>query len=125
LGFGKKNKGDTNDGFGMLPDHMRAGLKSKTLSAFLRHGGLKHLTTAKAFQKDDDVELAVAPRTLPNWCHYPPPKVIGVWTERCDELVHITSIIANALSKPVGTFVASGIVEEQRQNDSCAMQKAY
>jgi hypothetical protein len=47
------------------------------------------------------------------WC------LIGVWTERCDKLVHITSIIAKALSKPLGTFVASGIVEKQRQNDSC------
>ena len=44
---------------------------------YLRHGGLKHLTTAKPVQKDDDVESTVAPRTPPNWCQYPPPKLIG------------------------------------------------
>jgi hypothetical protein len=38
---------------------------------------LKHLTTAKPVQKDDDVESEVAPRTLPNWCQYPLPKLIG------------------------------------------------
>ena len=141
-----KNKGDTNDGIGMRPDHVRAGLESKTPSAFLHfpikrtkaianragapilmnlsHGGLKHLTTTKAFQKDDDVESAVAPRTLPNWCQYRFKKLIGVWTERCDKLVHITSIIAKAFSKPVGTFVASCIVERQGRNDSCATQTA-
>jgi hypothetical protein len=69
LVFGKKNKGDSDDGFGLLPEHVRAGLKSRTPTAFLRfpikrtneilnragapilmylrHGGLKHLTTAK------------------------------------------------------------------------------
>jgi hypothetical protein len=43
----------------------------------LRHGGLKHFTTAKPVQEDDDVESAVAPRMLPYWCQYPPPKLIG------------------------------------------------
>ena len=44
---------------------------------YLRRGGLKHLTTAKLVQKDDEMESEVAPRTLPNWCQYPPPKLIG------------------------------------------------
>jgi hypothetical protein len=39
--------------------------------------------------------------------------LIGVWTERCGELVHIASTIAKAFSKPVGTFVASGIIEKK------------
>jgi hypothetical protein len=36
IGFQQKNKGDTDDGFGLLPEHVRAGLESKTLSLFLR-----------------------------------------------------------------------------------------
>ena len=99
IGFWPKNKGETNDGFGMLPDHVRDGLELKTPSLLLHfpikrtkaianragspilmhlsHGGLKHLTTKKAFQKDDDVGSAVASRTLPNWCQYRPKKLTG------------------------------------------------
>jgi hypothetical protein len=35
IGFWQKNKGDTDDGFRLLPEHVRAGLKSKILSACL------------------------------------------------------------------------------------------
>jgi hypothetical protein len=35
IGFQQKNKGDSDDGFGLLPEHVRAGLKSKILSACL------------------------------------------------------------------------------------------
>jgi hypothetical protein len=34
--FWQKNKGNSDDGFGLLPEHVRAGLESKTPSAFLR-----------------------------------------------------------------------------------------
>jgi hypothetical protein len=36
IGFRQKNKGDSDDGFGLLPEHVRAGLESRTPSAFLR-----------------------------------------------------------------------------------------
>jgi hypothetical protein len=36
IGFQQKNKGDSDDGFGLLPEHVIAGLKSRTPSAFLR-----------------------------------------------------------------------------------------
>jgi hypothetical protein len=36
IGFWQKNKGDSDDCFGLLPEHVRAGLKSRTPSAFLR-----------------------------------------------------------------------------------------
>jgi hypothetical protein len=77
---------------------VRAGLESKTPSAFLHipikrtkaiayrssapilmhlcQGGVKHLNARKPTTKDD-VESALAPRVLPNWCQYPPLKLIG------------------------------------------------
>jgi hypothetical protein len=36
IGFRQKNNGDSDDGFGLLPEHVRAGLESRTPSAFLR-----------------------------------------------------------------------------------------
>ena len=51
--------------------------------------------------------------------------LIGVWTGRCGSVVCITPLLQKALSKPVGTFVASRIVDKQRRNGLCALQRAY
>ncbi len=103
IGFRQINKGERNDGYGLLPEHVRNGLEAKSASAFwrfpsseslgaenqartpilmhLRPGGLKHVTSAKANSKQAEQEASegktLAPRTLPNWCQYPPPKLKG------------------------------------------------
>ena len=103
IGFRQINKGERNDGYGLLPEHVCNGLEAQSESAFLcfpmpesllgksqarapilmhlRPGGLKHVTSSKATtNKSDQDEIegkTLAPRTLPYWCQYPPPKLKG------------------------------------------------
>ncbi len=104
IGFRQINKGERNDGYGLLPEHVRLGLEAQSESAFLRSfptseslvaesqartpilmhlrsGGLKHVSSAKAISnKTTGVESEskiLAPRTTPYWCQYPPPQLKG------------------------------------------------
>ena len=103
IGFRQRNKGDTDDGFGILPEHLRTGLASSEPSAFLRfpikptkttaigplkapflmhlpHCGLRHLTNRKlrTFTEDKQGEAnEITLSGIPFWCQYPPPKLMG------------------------------------------------
>ncbi len=101
IGFCQINKSDTDDGFEMLPEHMRTGLEKQEPSPFLRfpsrepnqsqrtlkapilmhlcYCGLKHLTALKLSSnpKDTNLETEVVPREFPYWCQYPPPRLVG------------------------------------------------
>jgi hypothetical protein len=70
IGFHQINKGERNDGYGLLPEHVRNGLEAQSEPAFLHFpsseslgaenqarapilmhlcpGGLKHVTSAKS-----------------------------------------------------------------------------
>ena len=102
VGFRQKNKSETDDGFGMLPEHLQIGLETKTPTAFLRfnvgdtkkttstplkapilmhlpHGGLKHLTKPKPAKetKDGGSATDVTLKGYPLWCQYPPQRLLG------------------------------------------------
>jgi hypothetical protein len=46
----------------------------------LRHGELRRITNAKSTDENEVAMegMEVAPRTRPDWCQYPPPRLIGV-----------------------------------------------
>jgi hypothetical protein len=103
IGFRCLNKkNEVNDGYALLPNHVRTGLESSPpVSAFLqfpnsdplqkdhqgqapflmhlRHGALKHVKGEKKKEKAPDAKPStkVAERGDPMWCQYPPPRLAG------------------------------------------------
>ena len=101
IGFRHINKTDRDDGFDLLPEHVKTGVESTTPSAFFRspiqennstvepmkapffmhlsHDGLRHFASTKSAANvaDRGVPMEVAPRTTLFWCQYPPPRLIG------------------------------------------------
>jgi hypothetical protein len=81
----------------------------------LRHGELKHLTTAKPSddkKMDSGAGMHVALRVLPNWCQYPPPRLIGggqlVYKQKDAESLFSSLPL---MRKFIGAIVACGYFE--------------
>ncbi len=139
IGFRQINKSDTDDGFEMLPEHIRTGLEKQEPSPFLRfpsrepnqsqralkapilmrlrHCGLKHVTALKPSSnpKDTNLETEVAPREVPYWCQYPPPRLVGggrlvYWQKDADSLFAQLPL----LRKLFPVSAAFGFLETQR-----------
>ncbi len=100
IGFCRHNKNEIDDGFEMLPTHLQTALEIQKPSSFfqfpdsfqptislskapilmhLRHGELRHITNAESTDENEVAMegMELAPRTLPDWCQYPPPLLIG------------------------------------------------
>jgi hypothetical protein len=86
----------------------------------LRPGGLKHVTSAKANSKQAEQEASegktLAPRTMPNWCQYPPPKLKGggrlVYDQKdADSLFTSLPLLRQLLPLPFEQLLPAGALE--------------